>query len=917
MELKSKIKQLNFKAPFLIFMAVLIGINTLVPSKSAFAHTGYYISIAPNIQQMQYTSVVVADTSTEFGHNELSFANAVYYRRNIQSLTLPLTNNYDEWKKLTVYPRDSSTGYAQGILTFPAHVKGNYTGYTKNNQEITVSAPNAKEESAGTELDREAATNVSKTLVTTLNTATSFISSEIQKTTKVAIESSGEARRIVFFDLTGQLANVIYNIANGGKYGEIKVNEVTFSITLATEADQVEHRLPSNYDDYVVIKNITSNTAPSVLQYRMEKYDDVNRWNAGVYNDVHWGDLILHGNSVNALEGITGQNISAVRNENPDILERAVVSLLDSLVSGIYTILGLDSMADLVFNQGARNSVTWLGVAPSAWFDSSEVLFWISQILAWILLFGALIKTIGDKMIGTVNPYGRVTLIEGVKDLFIAAFGLTLIVPVFQLLATFNYQIVDIFANVSVFNDNLNAGTFSGGTITGALVSLVYVGAEIYFNFMYILRGITLAILYGVSPLFVVCYAFGGKIKLLTFRFFKEVVGNIFVQTFHAILLTFFGLYMAIGLTGGFFEQLVVVYSFIPLTSLFRALTGIGESDFIKTVAQQSKDRLTNTATAIGAGVVSGVVAGATAGSSGKSAGGQGNVPNSKIGKSTSNEVGGDNIYFGGNEQIAQAGKFDSGISGDFTAEANNQKQNAAIRQAKAHSDANEEFGKSMARTTGGLLKTGAGMALMAAGGLTGNNEISRLGKDSMKGELTKMTGRAKGVTSDAVGELTDNWKGIKDFKEHYHPNDTTVDNGGGYISSTTIDDKNVEHAYGQELLREELGVTAMSFTDDSLIMSYDTDKLEQKGQLEMLKYFMNNSNNGDTQKVMKNMGIKKVGYTDAGDIAVAYDANQKGVSKLKKVGDKYLVTQKSEIDSSKNFLGHAQSALKSRNPQD
>ncbi len=155
---------------------------------------------------------------------------------------------------------------------------------------------------------------------------------------------------------------------------------------------------------------------------------------------------------------------------------------------------------------------------------------------------------------------------ETLQKLFLVGFLLVSIIPLTQLMTTINNSIVDIFATQVDWSDGGRVANHSG-TIAGLVVELFYFIANLYLNFVYIMRSIMIAILVAIGPVFVVSMAFTVKGKGLLDNWSKELVANVFLQAFHAFSFAF--ILNVQGASRGI-EELVIACSLVPLTEFFR-----------------------------------------------------------------------------------------------------------------------------------------------------------------------------------------------------------------------------------------------------------------------------------------------------------------------------------------------------------
>lgn len=572
---------------------LLVG-GLLTPRYEAEAHEAYFLAFLPNIDQLSYQSLVTGDSpKAERDHLEFNFVGGAYQLGDegvLSSVPLSVTDMRDS-------DIQDKGGDTQCMFTFPTcSTSGSWLGDITDVVGSFFSGGNAQSE------DRYAADRVGKELVSGANSALSYISNTLLtkdgKKLSYSTDLSGTQKEAMFFQITANLANVAKNVATGGDgdnhftvdHGGYP-NTYTIERLSNDERDLAGFNSSSTKDNvYLRIKHQDDSSKGAVFLYSTVRYQGLKTEYAdkkGATSEVNLFQMIAFANASYAFGGVTSTNVEAVA--KPNFIEQIIINILNSILGSLRSLLGLNTMSELMFNEGSYGVNTYKGLAPISWFQASDVLFWVSQVFAWLLLAFASLKFLGMHMWSTITPMKRVSLMNGIQNILITAFLLSMIVPIFNVIAEFNYLIVGVLRDSSEFNDSLVSGQMFPGTLGGIVLAIFFFLSEIVINFMYILRGATICLLYGLSPVFVVAFAFGGRFQGITFKFVKELIGNIFIQTFHAIVLTFYGLFFLTGNSGGFLTSLVLVFAFIPMTKVFKEITGIGESGFIQGVAEQAK----------------------------------------------------------------------------------------------------------------------------------------------------------------------------------------------------------------------------------------------------------------------------------------------------------------------------------------
>lgn len=583
---------------------LLVG-GLLTPTYRAEAHTGYFLSIIPDINNLGYQSLVVEDgPMQERDHLEFQFINGKYAFFEKEKVRLEVTRDDYISKVNEVTGLEGSIGDlkikgdTQCMFTFPTcSTNGNWWDAVNGVSDAVISFIK-KGEGNGTALDRDAANKVGQQLTHAANTALSYITRTASSKNWTYGSLSRAEKEEKFIEITSKLANASREAA-GNKPVNFTIQNTTYTVHLLSENEKASKGLTSDEakrDKYLNIKANNDPTDGVVYQYSTPRYPNApeESKNRGISQTITLYNIIALGNMSYVYGNVETTSLEAVY--NPNWIEEILIGALNMLLDGARSLLGLNTMGELMFNDGSYGTNTYKGIAPVSWFQAADVLFWVSQVFAWLLLAFASLKFLGMHMWSTITPMNRVSLMNGIQNILITAFLLSMIVPIFNVVAEFNFLIVGVLRDASMFNDNLVNGHAFPPTLAGVVLGLIFFLAEIVINFMYILRGATVAILYGLSPVFVVAFAFGGRFQGITLKFIKEIIGNIFIQTFHAVILTFYGLFMFTGGTGGFFVKLVMIFAFIPMTKVFKEITGIGESGFIQGVAEQAKGVVEQTA---------------------------------------------------------------------------------------------------------------------------------------------------------------------------------------------------------------------------------------------------------------------------------------------------------------------------------
>ena len=188
-----------------------------------------------------------------------------------------------------------------------------------------------------------------------------------------------------------------------------------------------------------------------------------------------------------------------------------------------------------------------------------------------------------------------------------------------------NFYFVNLWRNI-LMNSSLVNNLLAKNN-NDILFSIARLIIWLFLYFIYSVRRIFVPFLFAVSPLFLWLFSLGEKFKPITVAWLKELIGGIYIQSLHAVVLCFV-VYCMDGNTD--IEAIIMWACLIPITCMLRNITGIGGRDMLNAAAN-----LTRTgANTIGAGLsAAGSIAGAGLGSALGVAG-------STIGESFDNKLG-------------------------------------------------------------------------------------------------------------------------------------------------------------------------------------------------------------------------------------------------------------------------------------
>lgn len=863
----------------------LITVASISTPLQAFAHDAYFLGVTIDTGTNRYMGTVAYDNNTLIANNHKEAKIAGFYSPIIMKdeFKLPKVDRAkvgnDAKLNYTGLGVSSGDGDLPLIYTFPSkHTRTVVGGCTTD--------ANSK--------DMDRAYWVNDTLVTSLNDALVFVMSNSNCVPKNVDTQS-------FMQLAVDLANTC-----GNGSGKFTFNSVEFTVTKG-------YNKPANglvSDDYIQISSKDIKATPFIYKVPKGYYpgQDLDTNLPKEYedkiseNDVEfltWKHIVLQGNYNYEVNGTSYAKVTEIL--KPDKFSQAISDLLNFILGTVRSALGLFTFQELMLNQGVRSSNYLFGVMPYAWYKSAQTLHFVCQVIAWVLIIGALVKLLISRNIASINTSMRVNLMDGIQNIIFTMFLLTLIVPLFQVLCSLNAKLVDVFANASMYSDMFGnmLGT-SSGIIGSIIINIMYFFVMCYFNFVYIIRGITVALLYGTAPLFVCSIAFGGKYKQLFGNFLKELVSNIFLQTFHAICLAFFA---TVSINGGArgIESLVLAYSFIPLTQFFRTnLMGLSGS---------TGDKLAGSALSTGAGIATGLISGSKQKKSGQNSGGANSSSSSSTSSSANsnsiktnssdklrNKTGGGNIRSvngGANDEIPNSQLTKLGKVGNIAGNVVNSKPIKALKSTG-------KFAGSV-----GKMALGTGMAL--GGSAIGSNELAKAGTRSM----------ASGV-GGAMGQMSNGFNNVKGKVGEAYANNSHVPQKEGHMYSQDLGNGTVDHKNGASGLEADTGIKDIVDTGNGMqyelggkfnpdTNTFDYGKYDDDG-----KFVPNNDLNGteahknlnemiqsfatDDKEAInyyKKQGINDLGYNaDTGSLIISANKGYAGVNKVNKSGNSYIINK-------------------------
>ena len=362
------------------------------------------------------------------------------------------------------------------------------------------------------------------------------------------------------------------------------------------------------YKDYVYISttNRAGETVYGYYPWRMQKgyrsgqplYNLITKdyqGKSGEENEyITWGQLIIQA-GVNA--DVKGTNTADTAMDGMTLVGQGLGADLTSTITSVRSMLNLAPIQELILNMDARTNTHHMGVMTYEMYGTAKQVYVLVLVVSLLFLSTLIVKMIHQKMISTTNIIAKTSLMEGLQDVIFVGVMLAFFPTIFEIMLELNHWIVQTFS----FSDSYlrayglsTSKVLSTETMAGFIVSSMFLSIDVYINTTYLVRAIVVSFLFAISPVLTVSYCWGPMQKKLYFSYMRELVGNIFMQSFHAITMTFFSGYNSTNMSS--MEAIASAYCFIPVTQLFRQLVIGNSGGFSESLGGKLAGQLTNTA---------------------------------------------------------------------------------------------------------------------------------------------------------------------------------------------------------------------------------------------------------------------------------------------------------------------------------
>lgn len=350
--------------------------------------------------------------------------------------------------------------------------------------------------------------------------------------------------------------------------------------------------------------------------------DDYSNYAGEDVHHITWSHMVLQASHNAHVKGIVSGNQKELGEVGR--VEKVLLGIFGDLPNVIKNWLGLEPITDLVFNQGTHGATTVRGTMPRSLAQVADFVYMLVLLLSVIVMLGSFVSLLIKSNLSVINPQMRVDVKDSMLNIIGAFLLLVAFPPIWRSLMAINSELVNYFFGISKNISDLGLGLVSGsGGIALIILSIAFLIVEIWFNFYYITRALTIMVLYMFAPLMIISIAYGGRYKMIFENWLKELIGALFTQGIHAAVLGSIFAGLDRGLGGSMIWQFVILISIIPISNLFRkTILNLGGDSISQSAERGEKGFLTagaiGTGLAIkGASAAGGAAVGKIAGTSG------------------------------------------------------------------------------------------------------------------------------------------------------------------------------------------------------------------------------------------------------------------------------------------------------------
>ena len=537
----------------------------------------------------------------------------------------------------------------------------------------------------------------------------------------------------------------------------------------------------------------------------------------------------------------------------PSRIERDLMGIYENTLNGLRNILGLNSINDLVFNEGVRSNY-YYGIFPREWVDNMSIYYIILNILAIVSLAAAVLKILFQQTFAIMNPGIKTSFMTSVQKTLMVIVLLIGFFPLFNILTRLNLSFTQIFAPVTPDMSMLSTTGSFNGLLSGLIVSTGFFVIMVIFNVIYILRAISIAILVVLAPICIASLAFGDSASNIFGTWIKELIANIFIQSLHVIT---FGLAFRFFANASVIESLVMLFAVIPITEMFRSIIlGTGASNLSKMglgavgVAGGVAGSISNGFTKTRVGSSSG---GGNSGSGGNKDGG-GDGSGSSVGSSISRRS--DTSKAINSKTTTPTGQVDSSNN---PIHGNPQSTGKGIQTLDGIGGHAKSVGGALIDGASGAAKTGLGATAMIVTGGSVGKELTESGAGQFKRG-------AHGIKQATVGTLA---------------NSASLNSGingdSSLIGSRRLDNGELQTTKSSSQLQNN-GINKMYMSGENnanLSVEYNPDNLsgDDQGNLNSIVARFGDGTDTNARNELRDLGIENVSEINGGGYVVDYNA--------------------------------------------
>ena len=295
---------------------------------------------------------------------------------------------------------------------------------------------------------------------------------------------------------------------------------------------------------------------------------------------VHLTNIIAHA-LIKYEAGITTTNSGG----SMGWFEKLIFQGIDNVLTLIETGLGMVAIEDLIYNAASLDGSTdsrseyVLGMYPKNWEPLITIVCVFVAIISVSVLVFSVLRIFYRMTLDSMNVGKRMELKEDIAGILQTVLTMIIFVFMFKVVGYVNYVLVTAIYEGLGGGSIILMGTNELGSsfIANVILRLVLVVVKVHLNIVYVIRALNLSLLLALSPAFITAIAFGKKD--LFAKYVQEILGNIFLQSFHALFFLFIfeaQSYLDPGQGSetftSMFTSVVLTFAVMPTTKMFKLL---------------------------------------------------------------------------------------------------------------------------------------------------------------------------------------------------------------------------------------------------------------------------------------------------------------------------------------------------------